>query len=65
MKKLNLKVGDVVRLKCGSPNMVVDAVRTDRHGVECVHTTWYEGNKEMRYAHLPMAVFVKVPDGQA
>ena len=62
---MTLKVGDVVRLKSGGPAMTVDHVETDRHGVNCAHTVWFERERLNRFACLPVAAFVKVTNGQA
>lgn len=63
---MKLQVGDVVRLKSGGPLMTIDVIKDDRDGTKCAHTVWYdEKAHENRYAHLPIAAFVKVPDGLA
>ncbi|HVV43173.1 MAG TPA: DUF2158 domain-containing protein [Nitrobacter sp.] len=62
---MTLKVGDPVRLKSGGPVMTVDRVYKDRDCVELAHVVWYEASQQLRYACLPVEVFVKVPHGVA
>ncbi|PQO28085.1 DUF2158 domain-containing protein [Blastopirellula marina] len=37
---MNLKIGDVVRLKSGGPQMTVDHIENDD-----VHVAWFDGRK--------------------
>jgi len=41
---MEIKVGDVVRLKSGGPDMTVEAIEDDQY-VSCV---WFQGNNVLR-----------------
>ncbi len=56
-----MKIGDVVRLKCGGPLMVVDMIYEQKGGrdIDTVHVAWPVDAKDQtfRYARFPEAVF--------
>lgn len=57
-----MKIGDVVRLRCGGPLMVVDAIYPKDGEVDSVHVAWPVESKDatFRYARFPEAAFVVV-----
>jgi uncharacterized protein YodC (DUF2158 family) len=55
----NFKVGDVVRLKSGGPNMTVESVG-DIYGDQRVWCVWFEKGKR-EDAHFPPATLELAP----
>lgn len=53
---VQLKVGDVVRLKSGGPSMTVTQVGEDAYGVPMVWCAWFEGTKPMDGTFPPGAL---------
>jgi len=49
------KVGDVVRLKSGGPNMTVTAVGPDEQGTPQVWVSWFDEKKQAANGYYPAA----------
>lgn len=55
------KVGDIVQLKSGGPDMTVDKVVQGYHGEIHVWCTWFSGKKNERASFTPETL-VLVPE---
>ena len=51
-----LKVGELVFLRSGSPQMIITLIEGDT-----AHCTWYAGNRQHRASH-PLAFLVRASD---
>lgn len=49
MKKEDLRIGDVVQLNCGGPNMVIVSINENYNEIECGWYNYVTGNFQLHY----------------
>jgi uncharacterized protein YodC (DUF2158 family) len=60
----NIKVGDVVRLKSGSPKMTVTIIDEDESGNPRAWCLWFEGTKKLD-SDFPISVLEHPPEPES